>query len=258
MFKQRFVPSGEAFRPHMMDKSNKLFISKWNRDIVNGALKSDNEFEKLDIEADELELEYNHAKYMIERFFKNFCDNVQDGIKIGKFQNSTQGYYFTRPVQKEAWLDDEFIINFTDKFKIEYQKKEDKIPFVTTLHVGGYVDSIQKNFDNDIILVDYKTSNKYKNSISEEYILQLSIYAYLFEKQTGKLPAYVAINYLRFNESFYIMVTPDMVKLATTKIKEMRSFIVTAGIDIDNYPTKPSKLCDWCSFKDKCMGLKDE
>ena len=185
MFKQRFVPTGEAFRPHMMDKAKKIFDKEWLDKVPS-----------LELETEEYDRNYNESLYMIERFFKRFCDNVQDGIKAKRYSNETQGYYFTRPAFKELWIDDQFEIKFNEKWKSEYTKKEDRKPLDNPLNVGGFIDSVQKDFDGNQMLIDYKTSTKYQNVLSDDYTLQLAIYAYLWQRQTGKLPTYVAINYL--------------------------------------------------------------
>ena len=247
VFKTRFYPSGESFRPAIMKKAIGIFEHYWKVDF------KDFEFDKEDTEQETRF--YDESKFMVERFANKFCNNIQDGIKAKKFSSESQGYYYTRPTFKELWIDDQFKINFNDKWK--KVKSEDKVPMKNSLTVGGFIDSVQKNFNNDIILVDYKTSSKYKNVFSEEYMLQLGIYAYLWQKQTGKLPKYVAVNYLKYDESYYLLVTPSLVKEAVTKIKLMRTLLTEFGLDEEKYYKKETKLCDWCSFQDKCMGTKD-
>jgi len=247
MFKQRFVPTGEAFRPHMMNKAQKLFDKKWNEDVPS-----------LNLPKEEHDINYEESKYMIERFFKRFCDNVQDGIKARRYENETQGYYFTRPAFKELWIDDQFKLQFSDKWKSEKIAKEDREKLEDSLNVGGFIDSVQKDFDGNQMLIDYKTSNKYQNVLSDDYVLQLAIYAYLWQKQTGKLPTFVAINYLKYDETFYIMVTPSLIKDAIDKIKAMRNEIVEKKLEICEYPAKFSKLCDYCPFQKECGILETE
>jgi len=239
IMKQRWVPAGEKFRTSMEKKSMDLFEMHWK--------KSCEPFS----DDDNYDVSKAECKFIVERFIKRFCDNIQNGINIGKFQNETQGYYFTRPSFKELWLDDQYKIKMNEKFKKVEQK--DKIPIENSLNVGGFIDAVQKNFDNELMLIDYKTSNKYKNALSEDYVRQLSIYAYLWRKQTGKMPNYVAINYLKFDESFYILVTSDLINKATADIKTMRSRLVEWGMDESQYYKKEGKLCEYCVNYEKCM-----
>lgn len=247
IFKVNYYPSGEAFRSKMMSKGLDLFEYYWETD-----------FKDFEISEEDNKRYYDESKFMVERFINKFCDNIQDGIKSKKYSNESQGYYFTRPKFKELWIDDEYIIEFTDKLKRPFKKKEDMDKFEETLHVGGFIDSVQKDFEGNIILVDYKTSSKYQNVLSEDYVTQLGIYAYLWEKQTGKLPGYVAINYLKYDESYYILVTPSLIQKAKSKIKHMRNDIQEFGLDKNNYYKKEGKLCDWCTHKKECLGEENE
>jgi putative RecB family exonuclease len=247
IFKVRYFPSGEAFRTAMMDKAIAYFEYYW-----------ENDFKDFEISKELEKQYYDESKFMIERFINKFCDNIQDGIKSKKYSNESQGYYFTKPTFKELWIDDEKKIKFSDKWKREFVKKEDLEDIEDTLHVGGFIDSVQKDFDQNIILVDYKTSSKYLNVLSDDYVTQLGIYAYLWFKQTGKLPKYVAVNYLKYDESYYILVTPSLVAMAIRKIKDMRNAIIEYGLNKENYFIKESKLCDWCNHKEECLGIQDE
>ena len=86
---------------------------------------------------------------------------------------------------------------------IKPKLREHKI-FDTERNVVGIIDSVETNFDDEVYVMDYKTSKLYKNTMSTEYVRQIAIYAYLFKKEFGKLPQYVGINYLRYGETYMI------------------------------------------------------
>ena len=199
---------------------------------------------------------YDESVLMVERFINKFCDTIQSQIKVKKLTSESQGYYFMRPTFKELWIDDQFKIHLNEKYKKKADRKE-KEALEDSMNVGGFIDSVQKDFEGNIILVDYKTSNKYKNVLSDEYVLQLGIYAYLWQKQFGKLPYMVCINYLKFDESYYILVTPSLIADAKAKILSMRNQIVDFKLDEEKYYKKESKLCDWCGHKEHCLKAKD-
>ncbi len=247
IFKTRYFPSGEAFRISMMKKSLSIFEGYWKEDFKDFEFDDDTQNK----------IFYDESKIMVERFITKFCDNIQHGISAKKYSNETQGYYFTRPLMKELWICDEKKIQFDGKWKRKFVKKEDLEDMEDTLHVGGFIDSVQKDFDNNLILVDYKTSTKYKNVFTEDYMRQLSIYSYLWYKQTGELPKYVCVNYLKYDESFYLLVTNDLIKYAINEIKNMRNNIIDFGLEKEKYFCKESKLCEWCSHQNDCISLKD-
>lgn len=121
----------------------------------------------------------------------------------------------------------------------------------TELNVGGILDTVQNDFDGNVIIVDYKTSNKWKNVFPEDYRRQLGIYAYLYKVKNGDYPDLACVNYIRYGESYYMIITPSFVKEAINDIKTCREGIKTD--DIEDYPTKEQTLCKWCSFYDDCM-----
>ncbi len=195
---------------------------------------------------------YLESKLMIIKFFKRFVDIIEEGLASGLYKNTNQGYYANKPIFKELWIDDEFQIELNDSCKKIFT--EERTPIENSLNVGGFIDAVLKDYDNNITLVDYKTSKKYKNVFSEDYINQLSIYAYLWEKQFKKMPNYLCVNFLRYDESFYILVTPSLIQQAKSTIKSVRASLIEFGIDKSKYYKKESKLCDYCNFKDMCSN----
>ena len=232
-------PSGERFRTAIMDHAMSLFEKEWS--------------DFFDSKKHEL---YNDSKLMVTRFVNKFVDNIQNGINNGEYQGERHGFYMTRPKFRELWLDDQFKKDDNNRYLLDENKE--KIPLENSLNVGGFIDSVEKNFAFEKILIDYKTSKKYKNALSEEYVLQLSIYAYLWSVNKNEMPSYVAINYLKYDETFYIQVTPSLIEMAKKKIKHMRSDMIENGLDEDKYECIVGKLCNWCSFQDKCGKFDSE
>lgn len=249
MFNLKNLPSGEQFRPRLMSQTLQIFNDEWDKEIKDFDF---NEKQKI--------IFYDESKFIIERFVNRFCDNIQSAIKARKISNEGQGFYLMRPKFKELWLDDQFKADKSGKkiMELNDDNKSEKIPIEDSLGVGGFIDSVQKDFDNNTILIDYKTSTKYKNVLSDDYVLQLSIYAYLWQKQFGELPTYVGINYLKYDESFYIMVTPSLINKAISIIKDTRRQIEEFELDKNKYYKHETKLCDWCPFIKECMVNKDE
>ena len=120
------------------------------------------------------------------------------------------------------------------------------------LKVRGIIDCIITDFNNKVTLVDYKTSNKYKNALPNNYTLQLAIYAILYYQKERCLPEWLCINYLRFGESFYIKVTQDLVNWARYEITNVRNFICV-NTKKEDYFKKENKFCESCDFYDECF-----
>lgn len=120
------------------------------------------------------------------------------------------------------------------------------------LGLQGIIDSIEETFDGKIIITDYKTSKLYGNKISEDYARQLALYALLYFKEHGTLPDYTAINYLRYGTVFLIPTNYATLEKAENVLKEVQCN--TTEKEMDKYPIKKHKLCDWCDFKDRCFS----
>jgi len=120
--------------------------------------------------------------------------------------------------------------------------------------VQGYIDAIYRS-DNEVILMDYKTSKK--KHISDEYYLQLAIYAFLYKLKHKQLPTKVGIHFLKHGEEL-IDADESLVNYAQEEVELIH--IKTESKDMADYPKKPSPLCKWatgqCDYYDICFKQK--
>jgi putative RecB family exonuclease len=178
------------------------------------------ELESLNI--DNLEFYFNETKTIINNWITNFISNLIDKI---------QDYSL-----KEA-------------FGLLQPKTE--VEFISEKYnVKGYIDAIYEG--DEIILLDYKTSSRYE--FTEEYKLQMAIYALLYKEKHNKLPDKVGINFLKFGEK-YMKVDNSLIEFAKQKCKWISE--KTKSTNIEDYPKKESGLCKWsngqCDFYDICF-----
>lgn len=119
------------------------------------------------------------------------------------------------------------------------------------LMVRGYIDAIHKDGER-VTVMDYKTSKS--DDMKPEYMLQLGIYAVLYEKKHGKYPNKVGIWFLKHGPKV-ISVTPKLIRDAEFEIEQIH--YATESDRISDYPKKESGLCRWstgqCDFYDICM-----
>jgi putative RecB family exonuclease len=140
--------------------------------------------------------------------------------------------------------------SFTEAFIMWVPKTEEE--YISEKHgIKGYIDAIHE-IENEIILMDYKTSNK--DVITPEYRLQLAIYALLYYEKHNRLPKQVGINFLKFGERL-LDVDETLIKLATLEAELIHTNTVTD--EIKDYPRKPGPLCRWssgqCDFYQYCF-----
>lgn len=120
--------------------------------------------------------------------------------------------------------------------------------------VQGYVDAIEIQ-DSRIRVMDYKTSRS--SEITDEYLLQLSIYVLLYYEKYGKCPDEVGLYLLKHGEKT-IKADKALMELAQKEIKMIHQ--KTQSDDIEDYPLHPGPLCKWstgqCDFYNICFGNK--
>ncbi len=119
--------------------------------------------------------------------------------------------------------------------------------------VHGFIDVVEES-DGKIRLMDYKTSGS--AYLTDEYLLQLGIYALLYKENINSVPHEVGIYFLRDNETEKVLsVTENLLNLALRQIREHHK--KTVSDEIKDYPKKVTNLCKWlggqCDFYEKCF-----
>ncbi|MEA3399048.1 MAG: PD-(D/E)XK nuclease family protein, partial [Patescibacteria group bacterium] len=146
--------------------------------------------------------------------------------------------------------------NFVDAFRALSPKVEEEY-LSWDYYVKGFIDVIE-DFDGVVRLMDYKTSKRAK--MSDQYKLQLAIYALLYSEKHGKLPDEVGIYFVKFPQpEMTLKVDDELLQLAKFKIEQIHAS--TTGDDIVDFPKNQTPLCKWssgqCDFYDYCFKSKE-
>jgi len=171
---------------------------------------------------------YKDTEQMLNLFARRVADKVKAVLLSGKAHSKIHAWNFAKPRLSEHHL-----INEEHK-------------------VHGIIDSVEKDFDDRVFIVDYKTSTLYKNVVNEDYVRQLRIYSLLYLKEFGRLPTYAAIHYLRYGEIYLFAVTQDMIDKAVEDISFVRKY--TQSTQMSDYPKCDKAFCDHHYFEDE--GIK--
>ena len=184
---------------------------------------------KLDMEKEEIAQFYEETQLMLINWFEIFWEKFQKQIKLGLSQS--------------------------EAFKKVTPKREALYKFMD-VGIQGYIDVIEYEGD-EVNLMDYKTSKKFK--ITPEYELQLAIYAFMYHRQHGVMPTRAGIYFLKHGV-LHLDVNMDLVKWAEKEIKEIHELTDTS--DIDDYPKTITPLCKWrsgqCDFYDACFPKNEQ
>jgi putative RecB family exonuclease len=119
------------------------------------------------------------------------------------------------------------------------------------VYLHGYVDRLDIAPTGEVRIVDYKSGKSPKPGWEEKALFQLRVYALLYWQNEGVLPKLLQLIYL--GDSRVIKSSPTEAQLLSTEkiLKNIGDEILTA-LETNHFPTKKSRLCDWCFFKAIC------
>ncbi|MDD5331339.1 MAG: PD-(D/E)XK nuclease family protein [Candidatus Nanoarchaeia archaeon] len=199
--------------------------------------------ENFDFELRMIALELLKKHWLLNK--SDIFETVSPKEKIGFYFEETRdmiGYWVNDLLDK---LDPDDLVTSFNKLK-----PKTEVEFISDKYkVRGYIDAL---FDDEGIILDYKTSNK--DYITEEYKLQLAIYCLLFYEKYGRMPSKAGINFLKFGEE-YITVDDELIEFAKKEVKKIHE--MTKSDNVKEYPKCEGPLCKWgtgeCEFYQICM-----
>ncbi|QIX26709.1 RecB family exonuclease [Nocardioides sp. JQ2195] len=125
------------------------------------------------------------------------------------------------------------------------------------LLLRGFIDRIDVAPDGAIRVVDYKTGRAPGEMFEAKALFQMKFYALVVWRTRGVLPAMLQLIYLGNGE--ILRYSPDEADLRSVerKIEAIWRAIRQAEMTGDWRPRR-SRLCDWCSYQDKCPEFGGE
>jgi putative RecB family exonuclease len=151
----------------------------------------------------------------------------------------------------QALLTNYFSLENPTTFESTYRELHLERNISDEIYLHGYVDRLDIAPTGEVRIVDYKTGKSPKPGWEEKALFQLRVYALLYWQNHGVLPRMLKLIYL--GDVKTIESQPTEAQLASTekKLNTIGSEILTA-IETGHFPTRKSKLCDWCFFKAIC------
>jgi hypothetical protein len=194
------------------------FVTGWDEQITSkGWLKELHP--EAEIEAMRLE-----THDILLNFVKSVDKKLNEMVTWKIYRNKQQAWNSVAPKYSEKWV------------------KSNQYAII------GIVDAVCNDFDGGTTLLDYKTSKRYGAYLPEDYYRQLIIYAFLYTLEMGEMPNFVGVNYLRFDDTFYVKVNQGVLDEAKEIIMFVHDALKERMEDEEAYEQKPQNLCKWCSF----------
>ena len=173
---------------------------------------------------EEMDSMYTETEAILQNFVDSVDKKLSEMVEWKIFKNKYQAWNSVAPKYAEKWV-----------MSTEYA-------------IVGFIYVVCNDFDGGTTLLDYKTSKRYGPYLPEEYYRQLIIYAFLYTLEMGEMPNFVGVNYLRFDDTFFVKVGQSELDEARDLIKMVHDCIKEREEYEDRYEQVPQNLCKWCSF----------
>lgn len=129
-------------------------------------------------------------------------------------------------------------------------ESEYNVEVLPNIRVRGFVDRITST-DDGAKITDYKTGKFPKPAYMDQKWFQLLLYKIVVEKTIGKSVKEVELIYLKDGKSISRKTVPEDDVRTLARVSSVHSEILKA-FETGTFPTKVSRLCDWCSYKTIC------
>lgn len=121
--------------------------------------------------------------------------------------------------------------------------------------IRGIIDRLEETPDGELIVTDYKTGRTPGVQQEQARMEGIHFYSLLCEQTLGRRPSSVQLMYLGSNPQIIVAHPSDQTSRGTRRrLSAVWNAIDTACANEDFRP-RPSRLCDWCSYKDFCPAF---
>lgn len=117
--------------------------------------------------------------------------------------------------------------------------------------IRGILDRIDRDDDGRLIITDYKTGKAPPERYALASFFALKIYALLIRNRWGETPKEVRLLYLNGPTLYSLPIDDRQLDAMDGQLRALWAAINRA-MSSDRFPTRPGRLCDWCSYQEIC------
>jgi putative RecB family exonuclease len=155
-----------------------------------------------------------------------------------------------------ALIETYFLLEKPDAFEPTHREMHVEVDLSDSVYLHGFVDRLDIAPSGEVRIIDYKTGKSPRPGWEEKALFQLRIYALIYWRTTGIIPRLIQLIYL--GDGQLLRNSPVVADLMVTE-KNLIGIADEINIadETGSWPAKPSRLCDWCSFKSICPAFTD-
>lgn len=157
-----------------------------------------------------------------------------------------------REFRWKAWWCVENLWAVEDPAKVESlgTETEYNVEVAPGISIKGFVDRISK-VDDGVKITDYKTGKFPKAAYMDQKWFQLMLYKLIVEKTIDAKVSETELIYLKDGRSMKRTTTDRDDSSILEKVVKVHTEIMDS-LKTGSFPTKVSRLCDWCHYKRIC------
>ena len=151
-------------------------------------------------------------------------------------------------------LNNYFSLENPNAFEPSYRELHLEMELSDSLYLHGYVDRLDIAETGEVRIIDYKTGKAPKPGWEDKAFFQLRVYAFIYWQQYAVVPRLLQLIYL--GNAQLLRNSPTVADLRATERTLLRiGDEIGRAIQENKWTPKPSRICDWCSFKSICPAF---
>lgn len=140
---------------------------------------------------------------------------------------------------------------------VPVDRELDMLEELGDLTLRGILDRIDEDEAGQLVITDYKTGKAPPERYALAAFFALKIYALLVRHRLDRTPRELRLLYLGNAVMYRIPVDDAQLDAMERQLAALWTAINRA-IEQERFPPRPSKLCNWCSFQDRCPAFADD
>ncbi|HEX6219615.1 MAG TPA: PD-(D/E)XK nuclease family protein [Acidimicrobiia bacterium] len=158
-------------------------------------------------------------------------------------------------IESMALLANYFTIEDPTTFDPE-DRELDMLEDLDGIVIRGILDRIDRDSDGHLVITDYKTGKAPPERYALASFFALKIYALLIRNRLGETPREVRLLYLNGPTLYRLPIDDRQLDAMDGQLRALWAAIERAMAS-DRFPTRPGRLCDWCSYQEICPAFAE-